>query len=122
MERRPMSGLAEVIQGVASRDGVRGVLLLSGDGLAIEHSAGHVFEPETAAALSATLAQHADRLGQGLGHGELRTAVLEFAGGLLILAGVGGGDWLAVVAGPDADVGPLLYDLRHHRPALTALL
>jgi predicted regulator of Ras-like GTPase activity (Roadblock/LC7/MglB family) len=117
-----MSGLGEVIQGLAAREGVRGVLLLSGDGLAIEHSAGRTFEPETAAALAATLAQHADQLGRGLGIGELHTVVLQFGDGLLILAGVGGGDWLAVLAGPDADVGPLLYDLRHHRPALTALL
>ncbi len=117
-----MTGLGAVIQGLAAREGVRGVLLLSRDGLAIEHSAGNSFEPEAAAALAATLAQHADRLGEGLGQGELRTGVLQFAEGMVILAGVGGGDWLAVLAGPDADVGPLLYDLRHHRPALTALL
>lgn len=122
MEHRLMTGLAEVIQGLAAREGVRGVLLLSGDGLAIQHSAGRTFEPETAAALSATLAQHADRLGQGVGVGELHTGVLQFSGGVLIVAGVGGGDWLAVLAGPETDVGPLLYDLRHHRPALTALL
>jgi predicted regulator of Ras-like GTPase activity (Roadblock/LC7/MglB family) len=122
MEHGSMSGLGEVIQGLAARDGVRGVLLLSADGLAIEHSTGHTFEPETAAALAATLAQHADRLGKGLGQGELQTAVLQFADGLVILAGVSGGDWLAVFAGPNADVGPLLYDLRLHRSALTALL
>jgi predicted regulator of Ras-like GTPase activity (Roadblock/LC7/MglB family) len=117
-----MTGLGEVIQGLAAREGVHGVLLLSRDGLVIEHSAGRNVDPETAAALSATLAQHAGRLAEGLDLGELRTAVLQFADGLLILAGVGGGDWLAVLAGPHADVGPLLYDLRHHRQALTALL
>jgi predicted regulator of Ras-like GTPase activity (Roadblock/LC7/MglB family) len=117
-----MAALGEVIRGLAAREGVRGVLLLSGDGLAIEHSAGGPFEPETVAALAATLAQHADRLGQGLGIGELHTGVLQFTDGMLVLAGVGGGDWLAILAQPDVDIGPLLYDLRHHRPALTALL
>jgi predicted regulator of Ras-like GTPase activity (Roadblock/LC7/MglB family) len=117
-----MAALGEVIQGLAAREGVRGVLLLSRDGLAIEHTAGQAFEPETVAALAATLAQHTERLGGGLGIGELHTGVLQFGDGLLILAGVGGGDWLAILAGPDVDVGPLLYDLRHHRPALTALL
>ena len=117
-----MAGLGEVIQGLAERPGVRAVLLLSGDGLAIEHSAGNAIDPDAGAALSATLAQHAARLGGGLGIGELHTAVLQFADGLLILAGVGGGDWLGILAGPDADVGPLLYDLGHHRPALAQLL
>jgi hypothetical protein len=46
----------------------------------------------------------------------------NFPEGLLVLAAVGAGDWLAILAQPDADVGPLLYDLRHHRPALAALL
>jgi predicted regulator of Ras-like GTPase activity (Roadblock/LC7/MglB family) len=117
-----MSGLGEVVQRLAARDGVRAVLLLSGDGLPIEHSAGGTFEPETVAALTATLAQYAGRLGTGASLGELSTAVLEFDGGLLLVARVGSGDWLAILADPEADIGPLLYDLRQHRPALAALL
>jgi predicted regulator of Ras-like GTPase activity (Roadblock/LC7/MglB family) len=117
-----MTGLGDVVRSLAERTGVEAALLLSGDGLPIEHTAQRAFEPETVAALSATLAQYAARLGRGAGQGELDTAVMEFSGGLLILAAVGAGDWLAVLARPDADVGPVLYDLRHHRPALAALL
>jgi predicted regulator of Ras-like GTPase activity (Roadblock/LC7/MglB family) len=117
-----MTGLGELVRGLAARDGVQAVLLLSGDGLPIEHAAGTPVEAETIAALSATLGQHAARLGTGAGRGELRTAVLEYAGGLLVLARAGATDWLAVLTGPDADIGPLLYDLRHHSPALAALL
>jgi predicted regulator of Ras-like GTPase activity (Roadblock/LC7/MglB family) len=117
-----MSGLGEVVQRLAARDGVSAVLLLSGDGLPIEHSAGGTFEPETVAALTATLAQYAGRLGAGASLGDLSTGVLEFDGGLLLVARVGTGDWLAILAALDADIGPLLYDLRQHRPALAALL
>ena len=117
-----MSGLGEVVQRLGARDGVRGVLLLSGDGLPIEHAAGGTFEPETVAALAATLAQYAGRLGTGASLGELSTAVLEFEGGLLLVARVGTGDWLAILAASQADIGPLLFDLRQHRPALAALL
>jgi predicted regulator of Ras-like GTPase activity (Roadblock/LC7/MglB family) len=117
-----MSGLAEVIRGLSSRDGVRAAVLLSADGLAIEHGATDPVEPETVAALAATLAQHGHRLGEGTRQGELRTAVLEYADGSVVLARVGGGDWLAFLARSDADLGPLLYDLRHHRAALGALL
>ena len=45
-----MTGLADVLRGLAARDGVQGALLLSGEGLPIEH-AGTGFEPETVAAL-----------------------------------------------------------------------
>lgn len=114
--------LGEVVQSLAARDGVEAALLLSGDGLPIEHSARNGFDSETVAALAATLAQHAARLGQGAGQGELVTSVFEFDGGLLILARAGAADWLAVLANPAADVGPLLYDLRQHRSALAPLL
>jgi predicted regulator of Ras-like GTPase activity (Roadblock/LC7/MglB family) len=117
-----MMPLGEVVQSLAARDGVEAVLLLSSDGLPIEHSARAAFDSEAVAALAATLAQHAARLGAGAGRGELATAVLEFGGGLLILARAGTEDWLAVLAAPNADIGPLLYDLRQHRSALAPLL
>jgi predicted regulator of Ras-like GTPase activity (Roadblock/LC7/MglB family) len=117
-----MSGLGEVVQRLAARDGVRAVLLLSGDGLPIEHAARGAFEPETVAALAATLAQYAGRLGAGAALGEMSTAVLEFEKGVLLVSRVGTGDWLAILAASGADIGPLLFDLRQHRPALVALL
>jgi predicted regulator of Ras-like GTPase activity (Roadblock/LC7/MglB family) len=117
-----MAGLGDVLRSLAARDGVQAALLLSGEGLPIEHAAGGGFEPETVAALAATLAQYAARLGEGAARGELRTAVLDYAGGLVVLARAGSADWLAILARPGADVGPLLYDLRHHGPALAGLL
>jgi predicted regulator of Ras-like GTPase activity (Roadblock/LC7/MglB family) len=122
-----MAGLGDVLRSLAARDGVQAALLLSGEGLPIEHAAGShaaggAFEPETVAALAATLAQYATRLGEGAARGELRTAVLDYAGGLVVLARAGRADWLAILARPGADVGPLLYDLRHHGPALAGLL
>jgi predicted regulator of Ras-like GTPase activity (Roadblock/LC7/MglB family) len=117
-----MMPLGEVVESLAKRDGVEAVLLLSGDGLPIEHSARAAFDSETVAALAATLARHAAGLGEGAGRGELTTAVLEFGRGMVILARAGAEDWLAVLAAPDADVGPLLFDLRQHRAALAPLL
>ncbi len=115
-----MTGLAEVLRGLAARDGVEGALLLSGDGLPIEHTGG--LEPDTVAALAATLAQCAARLGEGASRGELRTAVLDYARGPVVLARAGASDWLAILARPESDIGPLLFDLRHHGPALAVLL
>jgi predicted regulator of Ras-like GTPase activity (Roadblock/LC7/MglB family) len=117
-----MAGLSDVLRRLAARDGVQAAMLLSAEGLPIDHAASGAFEPETVAALAATLAQCAARLGEGAERGELRTAVLDYAGGLVVLARAGSQDWLAILARPEADVGPLLYDLRHHGPALAGLL
>jgi predicted regulator of Ras-like GTPase activity (Roadblock/LC7/MglB family) len=117
-----MIELGEVVKRLAARDGVDAVLLLSGDGLPIEHAARAPFDAETVAALGATLAQHGGRLGQGAARGQLLTAVLEYHGGLLVLSRAGSDDWLAILATADADIGPLLFDLRQHRTALAALL
>ncbi|MBA3555005.1 MAG: roadblock/LC7 domain-containing protein [Gemmatimonadales bacterium] len=116
-----MAGLGELVRGLAAREGIEAVLLVSGDGLDIEH-AGAPIEPETIAALAATLGQHAARLGEGAGWSGLRTAVLEYGDGLFVLARAGVTDWLAIVAHADSDIGALLYDLRHHRPAIANLL
>lgn len=116
-----MTGLADVLRGLAARDGVQGALLLSGEGLPIGH-AGSGFEPETVAALAATLAQCAERLGEGTERGQLRAAVLDFEHGPMVLARAGTADWLAILAEPESDIGPLLYDLRQHGPALAGLL
>ncbi len=117
-----MAGLNEVLRGLSTRDGVEAVLVLSADGLPIDHASRGTFDPESLAALSATLVQYATRLGLGADRGALRNAVMEYERGLLIVAQVGAGDCLAILAAPDADVGDLLYDLRQHRPALAALL
>jgi predicted regulator of Ras-like GTPase activity (Roadblock/LC7/MglB family) len=114
--------LSEVVQKLAARDGVEGVLLLSGDGLPIEHAARSPLDAEAVAALAATVARHAGRLGEGAGLGEVATGVFEYGRGLLILARAGADDWLAVLAPADGDIGPLLYDLRQHRSALAMLL
>ena len=117
-----MAGLAEVVRRLVERDGIQAVLVLSADGLPIEHASREPFEAEPLAALSATLAQYATRLGLGSGRGALRTAVLDYERGLLVLAQIGAGDYLAILGRSDANVGELLYDLRQHRPALAALL
>jgi predicted regulator of Ras-like GTPase activity (Roadblock/LC7/MglB family) len=118
-----MASLNQVVRSLSERSGVQGVLVLSSDGLPIEQaSSASSFDAESLAALTATLVQYAGRLGAGSAQGGLKTAVIEFERGLLIVAQIGAGDCLAILAGPNADVGPLLYDLRQHRPALAELL
>jgi len=117
-----MANLTEVVRGLVERDGVEAVLVLSADGLPIEHAARQPFDADSLAALTATLVQYATRLGLGAGRGALRNAVIEYDRALLIVAHIGAGDCLAIVASAESDVGPILHDLGQHRPALAALL
>jgi predicted regulator of Ras-like GTPase activity (Roadblock/LC7/MglB family) len=117
-----MAVLSEVVRALAARDGVEAVLVISADGLPIEHASRGSADSESIAALTATLVQYATRLGLGAARGALRTAVLEYDRGLMLVAQLGAGDSLAILAAPEADLGELLYDLRQHRPALAALL
>ena len=84
-----MPSLGDVVRGLAARDGIEGVLMLSADGLPIEHAGRTPFEPETLAALTATLTQYANRLGLGTSRGSLRTAVIEYERALLVVALMG---------------------------------
>ena len=117
-----MTDLGAVVRGLSTRDGVEAVLLLSADGLPIDQAARGAFDAEAVAALAATLTRYGVQLGQGAARGELGTAVLEFERGLLVLARAGAADWIAILAAADADIGPLLFDLRQHRSALATLL
>jgi predicted regulator of Ras-like GTPase activity (Roadblock/LC7/MglB family) len=117
-----MTGLSDVVRALAARDGVEAVLLASAEGLPIDHAASHAFDPEPVAALAATLGQHATRLGSAAGRGAPTILVVEYQAGTVVLGRMAGGNWLAVQASPDADIGPLLHDLRTHGAALAALL
>jgi uncharacterized protein len=117
-----MAVLSEVVRELAARYGVEAVLVISADGLPIEHASRGATDPDSVAALAATLVQYATRLGLGAARGALQTAVLEYDRGLMIIAQLGAGDSLAILATPQSNLGELLYDLRQHRPALAALL
>src|SRR5215204_94754 len=105
LENDRMAGLTDVVRRLITREGVEAVLVLSADGLPIEHASHEPFEAEPLAALTATLTQYANRLGLGAGRGALRTAVLDYERGLLVVAQIGAGDCLAILAKTEANIG-----------------
>ena len=115
-----MAGLAEIVRRFAAHEGVSGAVVVSPDGLPIDH-AGTVPDPDALAALTVTLLRPSVRLGEHAGAGQLFRSVLEFEAGYAMLTAVRGGHWLLVLARPDADVGALLFDLRRDGPALASL-
>ena len=58
-----MALLRDVVQGLAARDGVDAVVVLSSDGLPIDHASRKAFDADAVAALAASFVQGAHRLG-----------------------------------------------------------
>jgi len=117
-----MALLQDVVHAVARRPGVEAVVLASPDGLTIEHLSPPATDADAIAALTATLAQQARDLGRAAGRGRFVTAVLEFNGGMVVLAELGVEGILVVQVRAGTDIGQLLFDLDRHRPAVTELL
>jgi predicted regulator of Ras-like GTPase activity (Roadblock/LC7/MglB family) len=117
-----MTGLGEVVRTVAERPDVAAAVLVSADGLPIQHAGRRALEPESVAALASSAARHAGALSGAVGLGPVETIVLECESGFVAAARLGSAEWLLVVPADGADLGALLYDLRRHRPALASLL
>ena len=117
-----MGGLREIMQGLDSRDSVRGAAIVGDDGLVIHDALTSDSDTEAVAALAVTTMRHADQFGGAGRCGTLRTAVLDFGNGPAILSVLGPGAILIVLARPDRDLGPLLYEIRTRRDSLTGLL
>ena len=117
-----MGGLREIMQGLNSRDSVRGAAIVGDDGLVIHDALTSEADTEAVAALAVTTMRHADQFGGAGRCGPLRTAVLDFGNGPAILSVLGPGAILIVLARPDRDLGPLLYEIRTRRDSLTGLL
>ena len=117
-----MGGLREIIQGLGSGDLVRGAAIVGEDGLVIHDALAADADTEAVAALAVTTMRHAEQFGGAGRCGPLRSAVLDFGDCPAILTTLSPGNTLVVLARPDRDLGPLLYELRSRRDALTGLL
>jgi predicted regulator of Ras-like GTPase activity (Roadblock/LC7/MglB family) len=117
-----MPGLREVVQHLADRDGVESVVVVSGDGLTIDHATQSGLDADSLAAMIPALTQTAGQVGAAASGGDLNNAVFEFGGRLLVLSALNDGNNLLVLTGVDTNIGALLYDLRKHRPAIAELL
>ena len=117
-----MSSLREVVRGLAAREGVEAVVIVSGDGLPIDHAGGAGFDAEAVAALTATVAQGARSLGRALEGERLSTGVFEYGDRQVIFSALSEDHLLFILPTRGTNTGTLLYDLRRHGPAVAALL
>ena len=115
-----MAGLRDVVQGLAARADVDAVVVVSSDGLPIDSSG--ALDAEAVAALAATFANGASRLGVAAECAAFSASVLEFGDRLAIVRPLGSEGHLFILAARATNVGPLLLDLRRQAPQLATIL
>lgn len=116
------SPLRSVLQALAERPEVAGVVVVSDEGLVVESVLPAGVDREAIAALGATALRSLAGLGQAAGLGSPSGVVVDAPGGALVLQRLSGSTASLVVLAADAgDLGSLLYELRRHAPALASL-
>ncbi len=117
-----MAGLRDVVQGLAARPDVDAVVVLSSDGLPIDSAGRSPLDADAVAALAATFAAGARRLGEAADCESLSATVLEFEDRLVVVRPLGTEGQLFLLAPPATNIGALLYELRRQAPDLATLL
>ena len=117
-----MATIRDVVEALSRANGVDAVVVVGRDGLPIDSRVGNGVDAESVAALLPSAITHMAELGGAGGRGEFNTAVMEFGGGLAIVAVLHAEALLIVLVQPATNVGSLLFDLRRHRTAIAGLL
>jgi len=117
-----MPTIRDVVQALARRQGVKAVIVLGRDGLPIDSQSHNGLDPEGLAALVPALVSACGTLGAAASCGAFESGVVEFDGGMAMVTSVTPDALLAIVVHPQTNIGPLLYEIRKHRPAIAKLL
>ncbi|MFN2571213.1 MAG: roadblock/LC7 domain-containing protein [Gemmatimonadales bacterium] len=117
-----MATIRDVVQALSRASGVDAVVVVGRDGLPIDSHVANGVDSESVAALLPTAINQMAQLGEAGGRGDFTTAVLEFGGGLAVIAVLHADALLIVLVQPATNVGSLLFDLRRHRTAIAGLL
>jgi predicted regulator of Ras-like GTPase activity (Roadblock/LC7/MglB family) len=117
-----MAGLRDVVQGLAARPDVDAVVVLSSDGLPIDSAGRNALDSDAVAALAATFANGAARLGEAAECSGVNGTVVEFSDRLAVIRTLGSEGHLFILAARATNIGQLLFDLRRDAPALATLL
>lgn len=117
-----MPTIRELVRALRQRDGVSAVVVLGRDGLVIDAQAAPGMDADALAALVPPIVAAAEELGRHQEAGRLTTTVLEFERGYAIASILGLDAVLVVLTGADADVGPLLYELRRNHGRIASIV
>jgi len=117
-----METVQQALGTLVARPDVAGAVLASGEGLLVAARLPDGSDAEALAALAASLLHEAGELARAGRRGAPERLLLDADGGPMIACQLNGRGVLLVLAEPATDLGLLLFDLRHQRDALAALL
>ncbi|HXF95983.1 MAG TPA: roadblock/LC7 domain-containing protein [Gemmatimonadales bacterium] len=117
-----MATIRDVVEALGRRPGVDAVVVVGRDGLPIDARTADGVDAESVAALLPSVVNSLSQLGEAAARGAFGAGVLEFGGGLAVVAVLHAEALLVVLVRPATNVGSLLFELRRHRTAIAGLL
>ena len=118
----PPDAAAGILAQFTAMDGVQWAVLSDRQGFVVEATTSAGIDADVAAALSACLAESSDGLGKELGRGALKSLILEYEKGMVVVYGVGPAGLLAVGLTEPAILGKVRYFAKKSLPELTRTL
>ena len=118
-----MSSVKQQLTDLTKVEGINTAVVVGRDGFVIEGvSNGSGTEIEAVGAVVSTGIGAAEVMGRELGVGAMSVGMLEFKGGIIEMSFVGREAILAVVAGSEANLGNVRYQVKKRTPDLEAAL
>ena len=110
------------MQALNERDGVDGAFVIGNDGLTIDLAVSADLDSDTISALVPGVVKSCKEFSASSEIGDFWSSVIEFGKGKLIVAELSSEATLAVLVNQHTNLGPILYEIKQHQPAIAALL
>ena len=117
-----MPTLRNLLDRLANRSEVEAAFVVGQDGLLIDQVGADGSDAEAVAAMAPNLLQNARALGDAASHEDVRSAVVEYGDGVVIVTDISSDIILVTFVRPNASFGALLYELRRNREQIARLV
>lgn len=117
-----MASLRDMLDALAAREEVTAVLVVGGDGLLIASAGRERVDAEAAGAIAPGVLTQVQELGAAAGREGASSVVVEYRNGVAIVTEISTDLVMVTFVKPSAPFGRLLYELRHNREQIAALV
>lgn len=117
-----MANLRDMLDALAARDEVTAVLVVGRDGLLIASAGRERVDAEAAGAIAPGVLMQVRELGAAAGREDASSVVVEYRNGVAIVTEVSSELVMVTFVKPQASFARLLYELRHNREQIAALV
>ncbi len=114
--------LKQVLGEFLKIDGVTAAVVVGRDGFVIESAVSGKMDIDALGAMASTGMGTSEAMGKELGKGELHQMLVELDHGPIIMSPLSADELIAVVAGNEANIGRIRYELKKNKERLVAAL